>query len=85
MKDDVVASISGSLLPKELCINLKLSEQNYVILIPKSLLLKHGITSESFVFDLVIKNQIMSLLGTESKQVKQLPGKEAVTWVTAVR
>jgi len=85
MTDDVVASIPGSILSKELSVNLKLSEQSYIILLPKSLLLKHGVSSEILEFDLVIKNQIISLLGTKSKQVKQLPGKEAVTWVTTVR
>ena len=79
MKDDVVASIPSSILPKELSIDLKLSEQSYIILIPKSLLLKHGVSSESLSFDLVIKNQIASLLGTESKKVRQLPGKEVAT------
>ena len=79
MKDVVVASIPCSILSKELSVNLKLSEPPYIIIIPKSFLQKHGIYSENLSFDLVIKNNTVSLLGTESKKVKQLPGKEVVT------
>jgi len=79
MKDVVVASIPCSILSKELSVNLKLSEPPYIIIIPKSFLQKRGIYSENLSFDLVIKNNTVSLLGTESKKVKQLPGKEVVT------
>ena len=84
-EDDVVASIPCSIISKNLSIDLKLSEQYYLILLPKSLLVKHGVSSDDLLFDLVIKNQIVSLLGCKSKTVKQLPGKEVVTWVMIKR
>jgi len=74
-----LTTIPCSILSKELSANLKLSEQPYIILIPKSLLQKHGIYSENLSFNLIIKNKTVSLLGNESKKVKQLPGMEVVT------
>lgn len=79
MKDDVVATIPCNILSKELSANLKLSDQPYIILIPKSLLQKFGIYSENLSFNLIIKNKTVSLLGNASKKVKQLPAKEVVT------
>ena len=71
MKDDVVAKIPCTILSPEQTRNLKLKEQSYIFLIPKSLLGKI-ILSEDFLFDLIIKNKTVSLLGNYSKKVKQL-------------
>lgn len=49
------------LLSKDLSANLKLHEQSYVILIPKSILQKQGITVENPTFDLTFNQDKLSL------------------------
>jgi len=58
-----LAIISSSLFSKEQTVALKLQEQPYIILIPKSILAKYGINSENLSFDLVLDNNRIKLLG----------------------
>ena len=60
-----LASISSILFSKEQTIALKLKEQPYIILIPKSILQKLGITNENLDFKLVINENKITLLGPE--------------------
>ena len=58
-----LATIPSFLLSKEHTAALKLQEQPYIILIPKSILAKYGITSDNLIFDLVLDNNRITLLG----------------------
>ncbi len=58
-----LATISSTLFSKEQTVALKLQEQPYIILIPKSILAKYGINSENVIFDLVLENNRIMLLG----------------------
>ena len=58
-----LAKIPSFLLSSELSASLKLQEQSYVILIPKSVLYKYGIESETPTFDLIFNNNEISLIG----------------------
>ena len=42
---------------------LKLDEQPYIILIPKSVLTAAGIASDTFTFELIVKDGKLSLIG----------------------
>lgn len=42
---------------------LKLTEQPYLALIPKSLLYKQGITADTIIFDLVVNDGKIALIG----------------------
>jgi len=56
-------SIPATLFSKEQTVALKLQEQPYIILIPKSILEKYGINSDNLSFDLVLDNNRITLLG----------------------
>jgi len=58
-----LATIYSTLFSKEQTIALKLQEQPYIILIPKSILAKYGIKSDNLSFDLVLDNNRIMLLG----------------------
>ena len=60
-----LASLDGTLFTKEQTIALKLHEQPYIILIPKSILTNHGIHAENIEFNLVILDKKIALLGPE--------------------
>ena len=65
------------LLSKELSAQLRLQQQHFVVLIPKKL-----VPFDDLSFELIIKNNRISLLGPKRDQVpevKQLPGKEVAT------
>jgi hypothetical protein len=49
------------LLSKDLSASLKLQEQSYLLLIPKSILQKQGISLENPTFDLVFNQNKLSL------------------------
>ncbi|MBM3910618.1 MAG: hypothetical protein FJ356_03105 [Thaumarchaeota archaeon] len=49
------------LLSKELAASLKLQEQSYIVLIPKSILQKQGISLENPTFDLSFNQNKLSL------------------------
>ncbi len=74
-----LASISSILFSKEQTIALKLQEQPYIILIPKSIIQKLGIIDENLDFKLVIEQNKITLLGPElpNPRVKP-PAKEVV-------
>jgi len=76
-----LASLPSILFSKEQTVALKLKEQPYIILIPKSILQKHGITDENLDFKLVINENKITLLGPElpNPRVRQPTAKEIVT------
>ncbi len=62
-----LAEIPAQLLSKENCTVLKLKEEPYLILIPKSIIQKAGFIQNDLNFDLVKNDQNkLSLLGHES-------------------
>ena len=58
-----LATLLSSLFPKELCAALKLQEQQYVLLIPKSIFEKYKIYSENITFELILDNNRITLRG----------------------
>ena len=58
-----LASLPSFLFSKEQTAALRLQEQPYIILIPKSLIQKCKIYSENLSFDLTISNNRLTLLG----------------------
>jgi len=68
-----LADIPSQLMEKDQSIALKLKEEPYLILIPKSLIQTQGITADNLTFDLV-KNRdgSISLLG------KDIPSKRVI-------
>jgi len=54
-------TLPSFLLSKDLSASLKLQEQSYVILIPKSILQKQGIFLENPTFDLTFNQNKLSL------------------------
>ena len=74
-----LASLPSILFSKEQTIALKLQEQPYIILIPKSIIQKLGITDENLDFKLVIEQNKIALLGPElpNPRVKP-PAKEVI-------
>ena len=76
-----LASLPSILFSKEQTIALKLKEQPYIILIPKSIIQKLGITDENLDFKLVINENKITLLGPElpNPRVRQPTAKEIVT------
>jgi len=79
MKD--LTSLSSILFSKEQTVALKLKEQPYIILIPKSILQKYGITEENPSFHLGISENRITLLGPHipNPRVNQSSAKEIVT------
>ena len=75
-----LATIYSTFFSKEQTIALKLQEQPYVILIPKSILAKYGIIDEILDFHLVIQENKITLLGPDipHPRVIRQPTKEAV-------
>ena len=57
-----LAEIPGQLITRELAYQLRLEEEPYLILIPKSILASKGITSKDLNFELFIKNNKISLV-----------------------
>ena len=78
-----LAKIPSTLFSKEQTVALRLQEQPYIILIPKSILENCKIFSENLSFDLVIQNKRIALLGplTTGPEVMQYPLKEEITHV----
>ena len=76
-----LAKIFSTLFSTEQTVALRLQEQPYIILIPKSILEKCKIFSENLSFDLVIQNKRIALLGplTTGPEVMQHPREEEVT------
>ena len=76
-----LAKISSTLFSKEQTVALRLQEQPYIILIPKSILEKNKIFSENLSFDLVIQNKRIALLGPlmTGPEVMQYPLRKEIT------
>jgi len=58
-----LAILLSSLFSKELCAALKLQQQQYLLLIPKSIFEKYKISSENITFELILDNNRITLLG----------------------
>ena len=76
---NILATFISTLFSKELTASLKLQEQPYVIIIPKSILEKHGINSENITFDLVLNNNRITLLGPSTREAPEANQSSAVT------
>ena len=76
-----LAKIFSTLFSMEQTVALRLQEQPYIILIPKSILEKYKIFSENLSFDLVIQDKRIALLGplATGPEVMQHPLEEEVT------
>ncbi len=59
----VLAKIPFQLMTKDQVIALKLEEQPYYLIIPKSILQKLGVTNEKISFDLVEDDNRLCLVG----------------------
>jgi len=57
-----IANIPTTLLTKEQATSLKLKDEQYLVIIPKTLLNKLGITKSDFTFDLISDKEKMSLV-----------------------
>ncbi len=57
-----IANIPITLLTKEQATSLKLKDEQYLVIIPKALLNKLGITKSDFTFDLISDKEKMSLV-----------------------
>ena len=68
-----LAEIPCQLLEKDASSALKLDEQPYIILIPKSVLIAAGLASNTFTFELIVKDGKLSLIGPS------VPGSPRVT------
>jgi len=62
-----LAKLPSFLLSKELSTQLKLQNQHYVVLIPKKF-----VTSSDPIFDLVLENNRISLLGPTTERVPEV-------------
>jgi len=58
-----LATLQSSLFSKEQTTALKLQEQHYALLIPKSIFEKYKISSENITFELILDNNRITLLG----------------------
>ena len=79
-----IATISSILFSKEQTVALKLQEQPYIILIPKSILAKYGINSDNLIFDLVLDNNRITLLGPtkdEPEAYHSAVGERSTLWL----
>lgn len=72
--------IPSQLFSKDQATALKLQEQPYIILIPRSLLQKYGIISDTVEFDFTIFNNKITLVGpvVRNPRVQNPPGTEDV-------
>ena len=57
-----IANIPTTLLTKEQATSLKLKDEQYLVIIPKSLLNKLGIIKSDFTFDLISDKEKVSLV-----------------------
>jgi len=74
-----LAILLSTLFPKELSAALKLQEQQYVLLIPKSLLEKYKISSENITFELILDKNRITLLGPSTREAPEANQSSAVT------
>ena len=74
----LIAIILCQLMSRELAYQLRLEEEPYLILIPKSILTSKGITAKDLEFELFIENNKISLVGeaVAAPKVRQSTGRE---------
>jgi len=65
-----IAEIPGQLMTRELAYQLRLEEEPYLILIPKSILTNKGITAKDLNFELFFKNNKFSLVSVDNATPK---------------
>ena len=73
-----LAEIPCQLMEKEASSAFKLAEQPYLMIIPKSILTAAGVAADNLTFELVVKDNRLSLIGpalSDSPRVMQ-PGIE---------
>ena len=58
-----IAKIPGQIISRELAYKLRLEEEPFLILFPKSLLTNKGITAKDLEFELFVENNKISLVG----------------------
>ena len=76
-----LGKIPSQLFSQEQTSSLKLKNQPYVILIPKEIFQKKGITNDDILWDLIIKENKITLVGpcvSASRRVKQPSTEEIV-------
>ena len=72
-----IANIPTTLLTKEQATSLKLKDEQYLVIIPKTLLNKLGITKSDFTFDLISDKERVSLaVNRLAKQRETKPDEE---------
>ena len=76
-----LAEIPGQLITRELAYQLRLEEEPYLLLIPKSILTSKGITAKDLDFELFIENNKISLVSATNTapKVRQSTVKEITT------
>ncbi len=67
----LIAKVCAQLLSPDSSASLRLKEQPFIIIIPKSLLTKFGLVDDEIIFDVVIENNKLSLLGPKIPSVTQ--------------
>jgi len=65
-----IAIILCQLMSRELAYQLRLEEEPYLILIPKSILSNKGITAKDLDFELFIENNKISLVSATNAALK---------------
>ncbi len=76
-----IAIILCQLMSRELAYQLRLEEEPYLILIPKSILTNKGITAKDLEFELFIENNKISLVSATNTapKVRQSTVREITT------
>ena len=82
-----IAEIPGQLISRELAYQLRLEEEPFIILIPKSILTNKGITAKDLDFELFIENNKISLVSVTNvtPTVRQSTVREITIWITVNR
>ena len=73
-----IAKVRAQLLSPESSASLRLKEQPFIILIPKHLLTKF-VAEDEIVFELIIENNRISLLGPKTRGAPEANQSSAVT------
>ena len=73
-----LASLPSTFFSKQLALELKLQDQPLIILIPKSILARVGVTAAP-TFDLIYENEKLSLISIPEVETTAPPAKETAT------
>ena len=74
-----LAILLSSLFSKEQTASLKLQQQQYLLLIPKSIFEKYKISSENITFELILDKNRITLLGPSTREAPEANESSAVT------